>query len=164
MKFILSLLAGLLPLAVFADDIVVTAKVNDRALDGSPIRGQYKYPTVELESGENASLHIGENLRYPVWIETVELEEGMTKEETAYEETPVGFVLGIKVAERDGVITYSGKAVSTLVNAVTAKGSSLSSTDATFLGKAAEGEMVEVSLIGPGGVEEVLVLHFSLKD
>ncbi|MFP4069196.1 MAG: hypothetical protein ACLFVC_03360 [Opitutales bacterium] len=154
----------LLPVLASGQTILVTAKVLDRAADGAAIRGQFKYPTVELESGESASLHIGEDLRYPVWMEKVESEDGVTEDQLVYEETPVGLVLGLKVAADGETIVYSGKTVSTVVQTVSETGSGLSSTEVTFLGKVEDGEMITVNLVGPDDTPEELSLHFALKE
>lgn len=66
MKFSLLILILLLPALVFADALKVSTQVLQRADDGSAIRGQVVYPSVELESGERGSLHIGREMRYPV--------------------------------------------------------------------------------------------------
>ena len=69
-----SLLALALLFTVFsanlsADVIEITAKVLDRSEDGAAIDWKYVFPSVELESGETAALHIGETARYTVWAD-----------------------------------------------------------------------------------------------
>jgi len=86
MKSLLTSLLLFLPFTLFAEDVIVSAKVSDRARNGAAIRGQFKYPVVELESGETASVHIGEVLRYPVWMETVEVDETQSAQQM-WEET-----------------------------------------------------------------------------
>ena len=164
MKSILLALSLSLPFCLAAQTIIVTAKVNDRSQDGSAIRGQFKYPSAELNSGDTASLHIGELLRYPVWQETVELEDGVSKDELIYEETPIGLVLGLRVAADEEGILYSGKIVSSVVNTVTATGTSLSATEVTFIGKVASGELITVTSIGPDGTPEEVALHFAVTE
>jgi len=164
MKSLLTSLLLFLPFTLFAEDVIVSAKVSDRARNGAAIRGQFKYPVVELESGETASVHIGEVLRYPVWMETVEVDDGMTREETVYDETPIGLVLSVKVAAEGEVITYSGKASSIVADTVTENGASVGSKEVSFLGKVGNGEMITVTMTGPDGAAEEVVLHFALAE
>ncbi|WP_269524498.1 hypothetical protein [Coraliomargarita parva] len=158
--FILNLL---LAVAASAQTIVVSAKVNDRALDGSAIRGQFKYPSAMLESGSKGYLHIGKNLRYPVWVETVQVSDAMTKPEVSYEETPIGLELDIKVAAEGATITYSGEARVSVTRGVSEEGASYASTVVTFMGKVANDEMIAVELEGPDGTTEEILLHFGIK-
>ncbi len=161
MKTILISLISFLPLALSADSLLVTAKVLDRAQDGSAIRDLYVYPSVELESGETASLHIGEMHRYPVWVQKADLGGGVSKEETLYEEGKIGFIFSLKYElSEEGVITYSGEGISRVSMGTSNSITVTRSTEIVFYGKTELGGIVEVALEGPEGTQEDIALHF----
>lgn len=161
MKYILITLIALLPLVASAESLLVSAKVLDRAKDGSAVRGLYIYPSVELESGETGSLHIGESHRYPVWTKKVDLGGGVSKDETVYEEEAIGFIFSIKYElNKDGIITYSGKGTSKMTFGTSGGTTLTKSTELIFLGQVELGGIVEVELEGPDGTVEDIALHF----
>ncbi len=160
MKYSTVLLLALFPAFASADALKISAQVLDRANDGSAIRGQYVYPSVELESGETANVHIGNDVRYPVWTQKVDLGDGVSKDEIVYEESPIGLELSIKYELDEGIITYCGKAQSTIAKG-TVNGMTLSqSVDAIFYGQTELGAVVEAAYTGPDGSEETILLHF----
>ncbi|MFP4157064.1 MAG: hypothetical protein ACLFU4_05535 [Opitutales bacterium] len=164
MKCYLYLLAALLPLLASAASLKISAKVLDRATDGSAIRGQYVYPSVELESGEPGRLHIGREIRYPVWTEAVAVGDGVSKEETRYEESRIGLELSIRYEMKQGQVTYLGKAKSTVTRG-TVDGLTLTeSVDAVFHGKSRIGDVIETRYAGPDGTEEEIFLFFGPSD
>jgi hypothetical protein len=150
----------LLPSLLAADALKVSTQVLQRADDGSAIRGQFVYPSVELESGETGSMHIGRTMRYPVWVEKVDMEEGVSKEETRYEETPVGLLFSIKFELNEGVITYSGKAMSKVSKGTFDTTTTIDSTEVIFYGKTELGQLVQVQFEGADGTAEEILIHF----
>lgn len=164
MKNILLSLIFLLPLISSAESLKVSTQVLDRAADGSAIRGQFVYPGVELASGETGSMHIGREVRYPVWVEKVDLGGGVSKDETSYEETPVGLLFSIKFVLKDGVITYSGKAMSKVSKGTYGTSSTINSSEVIFYGKTTLGELVQVQFEGADGTAEEILIHFGPTD
>jgi hypothetical protein len=128
-----------------AQTAIITAKVLDRATDGSVIQGKYVYPKVEIASGEAASLHIGE-----VYSSTG----------TAATERKLGFVLTIQVTLGGDEIAYSGEASSTVLTGVSDTGFSTHCAEAVFEGTVASGEVIDLWVKGPAGDFEALSLHF----
>jgi len=88
-----------------AEPLLVTAKVLDRAEDGSAIRDLYVYPSVVLEPGESASMHIGPELRFPVGSERVDLGDGGSKQGAIYDTIPAGFQFYIVFSENRFVMS-----------------------------------------------------------
>ncbi len=80
MKNILITCLAVLPLLASAESLMISTKVLDRAEYGSAIRGLYIYPSVVLESGATASMHIGESYRFLVWAKKVDLGVGVSKQ------------------------------------------------------------------------------------
>lgn len=160
MKYSLLALVLLFPALTFADALKVSTQVLKRADDGSAIRGQVVYPSVDLESGETGSMHIGRIMRYPVWVEKVELGGGVSKDETRYEETPIGLLFSIKFELIEGVITYSGKAMSKVSKGTYDTTTTINSTEMIFYGKTKLGELVEVQFEGADGTPEEILIHF----
>lgn len=160
MKYSLFTLVLLLPALVFADALKISTQVLQRADDGSAIRGQLVYPSVELESGETGSMHIGRTMRYPVWEEKVSLGDGVSKDETRYEETPIGLLFSIKFKLKDGVITYNGKAMSKVSKGTFDTTTTIDSTELIFYGKTKLGDLVQVEFEGADGTREEILIHF----
>jgi len=160
MKYSIITLALLLPVLASANALKISTQVLDRADDGSAIRGQFVYPSVELESGETGSFHIGRKMRYPVWVEKVDLGDGVSKDETRYEETPVGLLFSIKFEVKEGVITYSGKAMSKVSKGTYGTSTTIDSTEAIFYGKTKLAELVQVQFEGADGTPEEILIHF----
>lgn len=160
MKYSLIAFLFAIPLFASAEALKISTQVLDRADDGSAIRGQFVYPSVELESGEAGSLHIGRTIRYPVWVGKVELGNGVSKEETSYEEARVGLIFSIKFELKDGEITYSGTAMSKVSKGTYATSSTIKSTEFIFYGKTTLGELVQVSFEGGDGTSEEILIHF----
>jgi hypothetical protein len=155
---------SLLPFLLSADSLKVSLKVLDRADDGAAIRGVYVYPSAELASGETGRMHVGREKRYPVWVEKVDLGEGVSKEETQYEETPVGLILSVKYALNEGEITYSGKAMSKISQGTFGTSSQIRSSEVIFYGKTTIGELVQVQFEGANGMGEEILIHFGPTD
>ena len=149
-----------LPLLASAESLKISTQVLQRADDGSAIRGQFVYPSVELESGETGSMHIGRTMRYPVWVEKVDVGGGVSKDETSYEETPIGLLFSIKYTLKDGVITYSGKAMSKVTDGTFGTTTTINSTEFIFYGKTKLAELVEVQFEGADGTSEQILIHF----
>jgi hypothetical protein len=149
-----------LPLSALADPLLVTAKVLDRAQDGSAIRDLYVYPSVVLESGESASMHIGPELRFPVGSERVDLGDGVSKEETIYETLPVGLQFSLEFVEDDGVVTYRAQGTSSISLGTTGQISEIASKKVIFYGKTEIGGLVEAQLEGPDGTLEEIAFFF----
>ncbi|MFU8849159.1 MAG: hypothetical protein ACNA77_10655 [Opitutales bacterium] len=164
MKFPYFALFLLLPTLAFAEALKVSAQVLQRADDGSAIRGQFVYPSVELESGETGNMHIGRKVRYPVWAGKVALEGGVSKEEIRYEEAPVGLLCSIKFVLKDGVITYSGKAMSKVTQGTFEKTTTIKATEVIFYGKTIIGELVQVGFQGADGTPEEILIYFGPTD
>lgn len=160
MKNTLLTLLFCLPALASAETLKISTQVLQRAEDGSAIRGQPVYPSVELESGETGSFHIGRVMRYPVWEEEVNLGKGVSKDETSYEETPIGLLFSIKFVLDEGVITYSGKAMSKVSEGTFGKTSTIDATEIIFYGKTKLGELVEVEFEGADGTPEEILIHF----
>ncbi|PXA04686.1 hypothetical protein DDZ13_05810 [Coraliomargarita sinensis] len=160
MKHPLFALIFLLPVIASADALKVSTQVLQRADDGSAIRGQFVYPSVELESGETGSMHIGRKVRYPVWVEKVDLGNGVSKDETRYEESPIGLLFSIKFKLKEGVITYSGKAMSKVSEGTYGTSSTLKSSEVIFYGKTKLAELVQVQFEGADGTPEEILIHF----
>jgi hypothetical protein len=160
MKHILLALVFFLPALATADALKISTQVLQRADDGSAIRGQLVYPSVELESGETGSMHIGRKMRYPVWVEEVDLGNGVSKDEIRYEETPIGLLFSIKFELDGGVITYNGKAMSKVSKGTFGKSTTINSTEVIFYGKTKLGELVQVQFEGADGTPEEILIHF----
>ncbi len=131
-----------------AQDVVVSARLEARNADGTPIPAKYVFPRAELASGETGSLHIGEVYRY---------------EGAAIVERDLGIVLSLSVAVDGETIRYNGEAKSTLLVGETESGCSFKSTEALFEGSVANGEMIALWLKGPHDDFEAISLHFALK-
>lgn len=164
MKFILPIIALSFPILLGAETLKISAKLLDRATDGSAIRGQYVYPSVELESGETGNVHIGREIRFPVWTEKVSEGNNVSKEETLYEEAPIGLELSIRFEISEGAITYVGKAKSTLTQGTVNGLTVTESVDAVFHGQTRLGSVVETRYAGPDGTEEEILLFFGPPD
>lgn len=160
MKFSLLILILLLPALVFADALKVSTQVLQRADDGSAIRGQVVYPSVELESGERGSLHIGREMRYPVWEERVNIGDGVSKDETRYEETRIGLLFSIKIEVKEGMIKYNGKVMSKVSKGTFDTTTKIDSSEVIFYGKTKLGELVQVQFEGADGTSEEILIHF----
>lgn len=143
-----------------ADPLLVTAKVLDRAQDGSAIRDLYVYPSVVLESGEKASMHIGPELQFPIGSERVDLGDGVSKEETIYETIPVGFQFTMVFTEDDGVLSYRARGKSTVSLGTTGQISEIASKEIIFYGETEIGGLVEAKLEGPDGTLEDIAFYF----
>lgn len=157
----LALLFSLLVSGLSADVIAVSAKVLDRAEDGAAIDWKYVFPSVDLESGETAALHIGETFRYAVW--PGQQAEDAEAAAELYEDRKIGLILSLKVVADETGITYGGKAVSTVVHGTSESGCSFGSTEIVFYGKVLSGELVEVQMKGADGTLEVISLHFAQR-
>lgn len=164
MKYSLLALLSILPLLASADALKVSTQVLQRADDGSAIRGQLVYPSVELESGEVGSMHIGRVMRYPVWEEKADIGGGISKNETSYEETPIGLLFSIKFELNKGVITYSGKAMSKVSKGTFGTATTIDSTEVIFYGKTKLAEVVQVQFEGADGTAEEILIHFGPTD
>lgn len=164
MKYTLLALTLLFPVFASAEALKISTQVLDRADDGSAIRGQFVYPSVELESGEFGSFHIGRKVRYPVWVDKVDLGNGVSKDETSYEETPIGLLFSIKFKLNDGIVTYSGKAMSKVSKGTYGTTSTISSTEVIFYGKTKLAELVQVQFKGADGTAEEILIHFGPTD
>lgn len=160
MKNTLLVFLFFLPALASAEALKISTQVLQRADDGSAIRGQLVYPSVELESGEVGSMHIGRELRYPVWEEKVSLGGGVSKDETSYEETPIGLLFSIKFELNEGMITYSGKAMSKVSKGTYGRSTTIDSTEVIFYGKTKLAELVEVQFEGADGTPEEILIHF----
>jgi len=160
MKYTLLVLALFLPALASAESLKISTQVLQRANDGSAIRGQLVYPSVELESGEIGSMHIGRMMRYPVWEEKVDLGDGVSKDETSYEETPIGLLFSIKFELNQGMITYSGKAMSKVSKGTFGTTTSIDSTEVIFYGKTKLADIVQVQFEGADGTPEEILIHF----
>jgi hypothetical protein len=109
-------------------------------------------------------MHIGRDLRYPVWVEKVDLGGGVSKDETSYEETPIGLLFSIKFVVKDGVITYNGKAMSKVSKGTYGTTSNIKSSEVIFYGKTTLGELVQVQFEGADGTAEEILIHFGPTD
>ena len=139
--------------ALTAEDIAVSARVLDRAADGTPIRGEFVFPQVELASGKTASVHIGETVRYPRW-------DAAPDSADAAEDVPTGLTLKIRADLVDDGIAYSGEVAATEVRGASSEGAGLIRSMATFRGTVESGEMISVRIESPDGVAEDVTLHF----
>jgi hypothetical protein len=160
MKTILISILAALPLFVSAEPLQITAKVLDRAADGSAIRELYVYPSVVLESGESASMHIGPELKFPVGSETVDLGGGVSKQEAIYEVTPVGFSFTLSYTLKEGIIDYRAKGTSKMSLGIANQTSQIASREIIFYGKVELGSLVEAQFEGPDGTVEDITIHF----
>lgn len=160
MKTIIIAIFAALPLLVSAEPLLVTAKVLDRADDGRAIRDLYVYPSVVLEPGEKASMHIGPELQFPVGSQTVDLGEGVSKEETIYEIVPVGFNFTLSYELEDGIISYRARGTSRMSLGVANQISEIASREIIFYGQTELGGMVEARLTGPDGTTEDIAFYF----
>ncbi|MDQ8208510.1 hypothetical protein QEH52_13380 [Coraliomargarita sp. SDUM461003] len=158
-KILIACLAAA-PLFVSAEPLLISAKVLDRADNGAAIRGLYVYPSVLLDSGESASMHIGPKLQFPVGEQRVDLGEGVSKMETIYETVPVGFSFTLSYILKDGIISYTGKGTSKMSLGIDGQTSETASRDILFYGKTELGGLVEAQLTGPDGNVEDFVFHF----
>ncbi|TVP78343.1 MAG: hypothetical protein EA353_08540 [Puniceicoccaceae bacterium] len=160
MKLIyLSLLAAW-PVLAMAEPLRVTAKVLDRADDGSAIRELYIYPSVVLEPGEPATMHLGPELRFPIGSQRVDLGNGVSKQETVYETIPVGFSLSFAFTEEEGMIRYQVKGVSSISLGTAGQMSEIASKEVRFFGETELGGRVEAQFEGPDGTIEDIAFHF----
>jgi hypothetical protein len=160
MKTILIAFLAALPLFLSAEPLLVTAKVLDRADNGSAIRSLYVYPSVVLEPGEKASMHIGPELQFPVGTQKVDLGDGVSKEETIYEVIPVGFSFTLSYTLKGGIISYSAKGTSIMSLGVADQTSETASREIIFYGKTELGGLVEAQFTGPDGTVEDIAFHF----
>jgi hypothetical protein len=160
MKITLITLLSLLPLIASAESLLITAKVNDRAADGSAIRDLYVYPSVVLESGESASMHIGPELNFPVGTQKVEMGNGVTKTETIFETIPVGFRFTLSYTVKDGIVSYTAKGTSSVSLGTVSQTSEIASKEIIFYGKSELGGLVEAQFTGPDGTLEAIAFHF----
>ena len=153
-QFATLLFASILSLGVLsAEDIAVSARVLDRNADGTPIRGEYVFPQVELASGETASVHIGESVRYPRW-------DAAPGAADSAKEVPVGLTLKIRADLAEAGIAYSGEVAAAEVRGASSGGMGLIRSIATFRGKVESGEMISVRIESPDGSAEDISLHF----
>lgn len=160
MKTILLYLLAALPLVAAAEPLLISTKVLDRATDGSPIRDLYVYPSVVLDSGETANMHIGPELQFPIGSRKVDLGDGVSKQETVYETIPVGFTFTFSYTRDGGSISYMGKAVSSVSLGTAAQTSEIASKEVIFYGKSELGGLVEAQFTGPDGTVEDIAIHF----
>ncbi len=164
MRLISLLLLAILPALLGAEPLKISARVLDRGSDGAAIRGQYLYPSVQLDSGETGNLHIGREVRYPVGTRRVSAGKDVTKNEMQYEERPIGLELSFRFESSEGKLAYVGKVKSTVTRG-TVNGLTLSeSVEAVFHGESRLGEVVEARFEGPDGVEEEILLFFGPAD
>ncbi|MDQ8194467.1 hypothetical protein QEH59_08515 [Coraliomargarita sp. SDUM461004] len=160
MRKILIACLAVLPFFVSAEPLLISAKVLDRADNGAAIRGLYVYPSVVLESGEQASMHIGPELRFPVGEQQVDLGDGVSKMETIYETIPVGFSFTLSYTLKDGIISYTGKGTSKMSLGIDGQTSETASRAILFYGETELGGLVEAQFTGPDGNVEDFVFHF----
>lgn len=160
MKKLLITLLAIVPFIASADPLLVTAKVLDRAADGSAIRELYVYPSVVLESGEAANMHIGPELQFPIGSQKVDLGDGVSKEETIYETIPVGFTFSLSYTLKGGIVSYAAKGVSSVSLGTVAQTSEIASKEVIFYGKSELGGLVEAQFTGPDGTVEDIAFHF----
>lgn len=131
-----------------AQNIAVSARLEARNADGTPVPAKYVYPSAELSSGETGTLHIGEVYRF---------------EGAQVIERDLGLVLKLTVSAEGDVIKYSGEAQSTQLADVSDTGCSFKSTDAYFEGSVADGESIALWIKGPSDAFEAITLHFATK-
>ncbi len=160
MKYLLLTLVAFLPALAAAETLKISTQVLDRADNGSAIRGQLIYPSVELASGETGSMHIGREVRYPVWVAKEDMGNGVSRDKISYEETPVGLLFSIRFELHQGVVTYSGKAVSKVTNGTFGRTTTIDSTEVIFYGQTAIGELVQVEFAGADGTAEEILIFF----
>jgi hypothetical protein len=164
MRLILLPFLLLLPALLSGETLKLSARVLDRATDGSAVRGQYLYPSVQLESGETGNLHLGREVRYPVGTQRVRVGENISKKEMQYEERPIGLELSIRFEVDGGTISYLGRAKSTLTRGTVNGMTLIDSADAIFHGETRIGDVVEVRFAAPDGTEEEILLFFGPPD
>ena len=160
MKVRLTTLLAALPLLASAEALLISAKVLDRAADGSAIRELYVYPSVALESGETANLHIGPELNFPIGSQKVDLGDGVSKEETLFETIPVGLSFTLTYTLKGGIISYNAKAISSVSLGIVEQTSEIASKEVIFYGKTELGGLIEAQLVGPNGTLEDITIHF----
>ncbi len=160
MKTLLIALLSVLPILASAESLLISAKVLDRAADGSAIRELYVYPSVVLESGETANLHIGPELNFPIGSQKVDLGDGVSKQETIFETIPVGFNFKLTYTLKDGIISYTAKAISSVSLGIDAQTSEIASKEIIFYGKTELGGLIEAQLVGPDNTLEDITIHF----
>jgi len=160
MKNILIAFLAALPLFVSAEPLLITAKVLDRADDGRAIRELYVYPSVVLEPGEKAAMHIGPELQFPIGTRKVDLGDGVSKTETIYELIPVGFSFTLSYTLKDGIVSYTGKGTSKMSLGTAGQTSETASRDIIFYGITELGGLIEAQLTGPDGNVEDFAFHF----
>ncbi len=131
-----------------AQDVVVSARLEARNADGTPISAKYVFPRAELASGEMGTMHIGEAYRY----------EGVT-----VVERDLGLVLSLTVTVDGDTVFYNGEAKSTQLVGETDSGCSFKSAEAVFAGSVDNGEMIALWLKGPSDDFEAVSLHFAIK-
>jgi hypothetical protein len=148
------------PLLAFADSFLVTVKVQDRADDGSAIRELYVYPSAVMEPGETAKLQIGPELRFPIGSQTVDIGDGVSKEETIYETVPVGLSFALSYTYKEGVIHYTAKAVFKVSLGITGQTSEVASKEVRFYGQTELGGLVEAEMVAADGTQETIAFHF----
>lgn len=160
MKTLIFALLAAMPVAASAEALLITAKVLDRADNGSAIRELFVYPSAVLESGETGSIHIGPVVQVPVGTRTVDLGEGVSKEETVYEEVPIGLDFTLTYTLDNGIIDYTARAVVAVSGGTSGQVSYASSSEIVFYGQTELGGLVEAQLVGPYGTEEEIAFHF----
>lgn len=160
MKTLTIALLAVLPLVASAEPLKISAKVLDRATDGSAIRDLYVYPSVVLESGETARMHIGPELQFPIDSHKVDLGGDVSKQETLYETVPVGFSFTLSYTLKDGIVSYAAKGVSKISLGTVAQTSEIASKEIIFYGKTELGGFVEAEFVGPDGTLEDIAFHF----
>ncbi|MGJ8652177.1 MAG: hypothetical protein ACSHX8_02785 [Opitutaceae bacterium] len=131
-----------------AQNIAVSARLEARNADGTPVPAKYVYPVAELSSGETGTMHIGEVYRF---------------EGAQVIERNLGLVLKLTVSVDGDSILYRGEAQSTQIADVSETGCSFKSTDAYFEGSVADGESIALWLKGPSDAFEAITLHFATK-
>lgn len=164
MKYLPLAFLILLPVLASAEALKISTQVLQRADDGSAVRRQFVYPSVELESGETGSMHIGRTMRYPVWEAKVDVGNGVSKDETRYEETPIGLLFSIKFELDQGKITYSGKAMSKVSQGTYGTMTTIDSTEVIFYGKTKIAEVAQVQFEGADGTPEEILIYFGPTD
>ncbi|HAV13182.1 MAG TPA: hypothetical protein DCX06_06800 [Opitutae bacterium] len=132
-----------------AQNVVVSAKLEARNPNGTPIPVKYVYPVAELASGETGKLHIGELYRF----------EGVS-----VVERELGLVLNLTVETEGENVRYYGEAKSTQLADVSETGCSFKATEAYIEGEVLSGESVALWLKGPSDDFEAITLHFAIKD
>jgi hypothetical protein len=160
MKTLFIAILAAMPLLASADSFLVTAKVLDRANDGSAIRELYVYPSAVMESGETANFHIGPELQFPIGSQTVDLGDGVSKEETIFETVPVGLRFALTYTYEEGIIRYTAKALSKVSLGTSGQISEIASREILFYGQTELGGLVEAEMTGADGTFETIAFHF----